>query len=768
MLQGVSVKKIILVLIMSALLGITAQANASVKGDLDLAETQLKGLDQRIAEMRGRYVNPLQVESERNFEHRYSRAMFLYKSEDYINASVIFSDLIEFPDVRKRAEYYELLWYLGDCLTRAKNYLTARDLLERVVAYGDGQKFYSSALIKLIEIAVDIGQFNDAEGYYRKLKRSGSTEGWDLIQYAYAKSLHKKGDLARSLRTFNEISENSDKYFQALYFSGVIYVQQNKLEKAYEVFESLRRMTEKKEDVVTLYELATLSSARVLFEFGKYDEALSLYRILPVESKYFDQAYYEIAWIYIKEEKYSEAANTLDMMLLAFPDSIYAPDSQVLKGNIHLLEGRYTEANSSFNNVINKYAGVVEIMDKMLEESVGKEAEVIREVLFGGSTKVPPIAMAWLAEQQDIASALAVSNELENGKRDSEESAKIIAALKMHLDQESKANLFPPLREGRDQAVEVNHQLTALNKAFATMSVKLVGGNFSAAERKELEAVQKKRRELEKLYNEIPKTMQARYERRARQIETMQNLEHEIHNLSLQMKSVDDIVEKILGKQDKLRGNPKMSKKFMAQVESEVEQVNKVAKEMADELMKLKREIGQGVERSKIGDNVNKADEQIRLEMERALKKERALLDKMRKGLSDKDAMMFDRIQRSKHKSDRLESEVRVFFRDLEALVAERVVDFMKQVDAEQKMLAEYTSQLSKLRQQTEEMATRIAKINMHEVRDHFYNIYLKANVGVIDISWQKRQNIREKIEGLLEARSEEKDRLNRSFEGLR
>lgn len=766
MLQVASVKNIILALLVVVSF-FAADAYASMRTDMDEMENKLQLLDQQVREMRGRYVNPLRIESERNFQHRWSRAMFLYKSEDYINASVILSDLMEFPKVKDRKEYYDLHWYLGDCLTRAKNYMTARRLLEKVVAYGNGGEFYKSALLRLIEIAVDLEQFDEAEGYYKKLKGSGYTDGWDLIQYAYAKSLQKKGKLERALRTFKDIQESSDKYLQARYFVGVVQVQLNKLDDAYNTFDSVRKMTEKLEDQ-SLYELSTLACARILFELGKYKDALSLYRLLPVSSKFFDQAYYEIAWIYIKEEKYGEAANALDMMLLAFPDSIYAPDSQVLKGNIHLMEGRYIEADTSFSIVINKYASVVEIMDRMLEESRGKEAEVIREVLFGGSTKMPPVVMAWLSEQRDIADALAVSSEVQSGKLDSEESAKIISALQLHLNQESKANLFPPLREGRDQAVEVNHQLTNINAKLNELSEKIVGDRFTDAERKELEKVQKRRRELEKLYNEIPKTMQARYERRARQIETMQKLESEIYNLTLQMKIVDEVVEKIVDRQMQLKGNPNVSKRYMARVTKEIEQVNGVAREMARELRRLKSEVNKGIEESKIGDNVNNADEQIRLEMERALKRERELLDKMRKGLADEDAMMFDRIQRAKLRSDRLESDVRVFFRDLEALVAERVKDFMKQVNNEEKILADYNNQLSDLKKRTEEMATRIAKINMHEVRDHFYNIYLKANVGVIDISWQKRQNIREKIEGLLEARGEEKDQLNRSFEGLR
>jgi tetratricopeptide (TPR) repeat protein len=743
---------------------------AVLSKDLDGIDADLKGLEATLAQMRGRYVQPLLLNEERSFDHRFARAQFLYRSGDYVHASILLSDLLTYPQVEKRVEYYDLLWYLGDSLARNDNFLSARQHLESVVSAGQDGSHFSEAIIRLIQISVKQQRFSEAETYYKMMSRSAGAPGWDLIQYAYAKSLHRRGQLDSALNTFKQISETSSKYPQAVYFVGVILVEKGSLQEAYQTFESLRALTTdiKDKPTVALNELSTLAMARILFEQQEYEPALSLYRLIPVNSDYFDQAYYETTWIYIQKEKYTEAANTLDILLLARPESIYSPDAQVLKGNIHMLEGRFDDARSSFQLVINKYSTVVETLDGLLERSEGKSADAIQQMLFGESSQLPPVALAWLSQEEDVAAAIGISKSLDTSVRDTEDAHRIIASLRLHLTQESKANLFPALREGREEAEQMESRLTALRKKLVELELALVGDRMSGDERAEMDRLQQQRRNLELVYDKVPKTIQERHDRQKRQLEAMEKMEQDVHQLTLQMAGMREMIALIMTKREQMRGDPQMSQVFLKQVEADVAEIQSVLDEMNRELRLLQRQVAANVERTKIGDDSRQSDVRVRERLEAAIAVEKAYLERMRNRLNQEEAEAFDRIESYKRRSDRLDSSVEVFYRDLETIVAVRVDDFMAQVDREEQVLSAYSQQLAVMKAETEELAATIAYQNMQVVRDRFYSVYLKANVGNIDIAWEKRQRIRDRIDALLDQRAEEQRQLNESFEGIR
>ncbi len=763
--------RVLTVLLLFAGLAAGGRAEAAVGAvdeDLSGVEQRLTDLDASVAQLRGRYVRTLELRAEREFRSRFEQALFLYNDGDFVHASIIFTDLLDYPDVERRSEYSDVLWYLGDSFARNKNYISAREWLEKVVAFGQSTPHFRDALVRLIEISVELGRFQEAETYYNTLSRVEGPAGYELIQYAYAKSLHKKGRLDQALRAFRQVPVNGAQRPEADYFIGVILVQKNQLEEALAIFDELSKLDADSERRADLRELAMLASARIRFELGRYEEALSLYRQIPVDSKFFDQAYYEICWIHIKQKKYAEAANTLDIMLLALPDSVYAPNSQVLKGNIRLWESRWDDAQYSFQTVINKYANVVDTMDELLVQTTGQRAEEIQTRLLSQESTLPSVVMSWLEQEEDVAEVLAMKENLKGGEEDAEESARIVDSLKLHLSQESKANLFPQLKEGRERGLAVKTELTEVRGRLVSLSNDLVGDRITDAQRERLVKVQARRRELEELFATIPKTVQARHERRQRQVARLDELDKQLYALTLQLKGLDEVLAEVAARHEKQTGDPNMSADYLAKAKAEIRAERDDLKGMLRYVEGVQRDVSRAIERTKIGDESADRDERIQRELERVQAEEKTLLAAMRNAMGSDELTLFERIELAKQHSDRLNQDVEVFFLDLENMVGDRVQAFVRKVEKEERDLAIYMKDLRVYQDDSEKLAAEIAYNNLQSVRDRFYDIVLKANVGLVDIAWEKRQTIKDKIDGILDQRSDEKEQLNVSFRELR
>jgi len=71
---------------------------------------------------------------------------------------------------------------------------------------------------------------------------------------------------------------------------------------------------------------------------------------------------------------------------------------------------------------------------------------------------------------------------------------------------------------------------------------------------------------------------------------------------------------------------------------------------------------------------------------------------------------------------------------------------------------------LRSLEGETEDVVGAIAYLNFHRVRDRFYELVLRADLGKIDISWARREDHRLRIDALTRERARELQALDDEF----
>ena len=336
------------------------------------------------------------------------------------------------------------------------------------------------------------------------------------------------------------------------------------------------------------------------------------------------------------------------------------------------------------------------------------------------------------------------------------------------MDQNSRANIFPELKVGNERGAELEHDATQLSEKLVQSSGDLLAPFVPEAERARLIELQKKRRELSSLYGQLPKTVQERYERRQRQLNKVTEMEKKIFQLSMQLKSVEQLLTAIQGRYEQLRGDPNTSETFMAEAKRDVADVMSIAGELNAQVGTMQNEVSLWVERTKVGDDSQSHDQAIRSELERVMSEETLLVVKLRGALPPEQVPLFDRLETSKRRCDTLQSGVATYRTSLDNLVTGQVEGFNRDVAVIETELADYESNLTALKKNASKLADVIAYRNLQDVKKRFHEVVLKANVGQVDIVWERRQLIRKKIDELLQARAEEKRQLNRSFQELR
>jgi len=86
--------------------------------------------------------------------------------------------------------------------------------------------------------------------------------------------------------------------------------------------------------------------------------------------------------------------------------------------------------------------------------------------------------------------------------------------------------------------------------------------------------------------------------------------------------------------------------------------------------------------------------------------------------------------------------------------VTERVAEMQKVLGEEGAKLTGYRTQLATLEGQSEDVVGGIALLNFRQVRQRFYDLVLRADVGTIDVAWAVREEHRTRGETLTRERA--------------
>jgi hypothetical protein len=104
---------------------------------------------------------------------------------------------------------------------------------------------------------------------------------------------------------------------------------------------------------------------------------------------------------------------------------------------------------------------------------------------------------------------------------------------------------------------------------------------------------------------------------------------------------------------------------------------------------------------------------------------------------------------------------------NIDVLVGERVSHIRVVLDQESGNLHAYRASLATMEGESEEVVGAIALANYRDVRQRFYDLVLRADVGTIDVSWAVREEHRMRGEALSRQRARDLKSLEDEFRDI-
>lgn len=702
---------------------------------------------------------------------RFSDGEIQYLLNDYSTAAVLFYDLVASKDFQKTKRYPDALFYLADSLYQQKNYLGSRLYLRQLLQLRAGH--YKEALARYLEIAGRLNEFNGIDEYINQARGLSGGSLPPELTYVYAKWLFRRTDLSleervnRSRPVFQSLAGDATGPFhlQAAYFIGVGYVRLRQWDAAISQFLTVSQATPRDDKERTVQELADLSMGRVYFETGKYDEAIDRYARINQRSESFPDALYEVAWSYVRKGELERAKNATEVLLLVAEDSVLAPEAKILQGTLLQKLSKYDEAIDTYNQVINTYAPVRDEIDALLtvnEDPVKYFDELLarNEKSLDVTKLLPPVALKWASTRQEVSDAVEITSALDQSRKGIEESRAIADRILKSLEERGVES-FPVLQEGFTRADAVDTQLTRAEANLTKIEEQLVNEQLSGDQRAQLEQLKQKQQELKTRIDTLPTTdaqVRARRERMQTIVDALEKqafqLGVEIESQAAQLVAIRKYVDDTRAQR---KNKPDDEKAFLEKVTLEQAALDAMQTDLGELRMQLLAE----------RNNADKAvggEGQLKAEYAQVLEQERQVLLSARRGLSNEAQQILLRSDVVRADATALKERVTRSKTIVRQRVQQKAARLREQVLAEQQLLEGYRTETAQVTGDTRNLVGRIAFDSFKRVRQSFYDLVLKADVGVVDVAFQRKQDKTTSIQKLATQKDRELKQLDDEF----
>ncbi len=717
---------------------------------------QYQELDRELRFVEQEYFRPDESQAQRA-HRKFSQAEVQFLLENWRSAIVLLYDAVDDPDFRSSADYPSALYYLGESLYREGEYKTARNYFRQLLATPDALH-QREALLRALDIAF---RTRDAQGVDLLLEQGRARFGDKPppeLAYLSAKAIATRRDLSAADRrrqaTDAFAAVPPPLHLQAAYWQGALAVEGGDLDGAAARFRSCTGMPAADVTQREVHEQCAMALGRVEADQGHVQEAIDAYQEVDRESPRFADALYEMAWAWVKAKKYEQALRTVGLVTDLYPDSRLAPEATILQGHLYLRLGRYDEAIETYNKVINQFGPVRDEIDSILamnEDPVGYFNEMLarQDKPFEATSVLPPVALRWASTQQDVSRALAVVSELEGGRRDLAEGRQLAERLDAVLLRNDGLDAFAALKEGYGRAEAVENgalwlQGRILDEEERIVQPSLSGDPKAAAA---LERARADRLALEQKVRALPRTPTEVLERQERLKARFAGLEKRAFQLGYVIEASNAALAGTQAWLEAHSGDAGTAE-GRAEVQDEVRKQEAVVQAYSESLKALEAEIARSAD-AVAGNEGTSLEASLREAYQRAVAVESDELAPLRAKAGGPERSRLEQLEQLRGQLPELMARAGKVQSQLRGQALNGSTGIRAQVAAERQRLDESSGELARAQQETKNLVGQIALESFRHVRGQFYDLVLKADVGIVDVAWQKKHERVEKIQTL-------------------
>jgi pentatricopeptide repeat protein len=717
---------------------------------------EIEDISREAGSLTGQYLRPGGLQGDQYAAERLIDGENYYRLKDYQRAAIIFLDIIE--NHTNHVAYGDSLFYYADSLFLARDFLGAQQWFARLLAESTkpGVAAHTHrALERLIEIAIHLNSFEDIDAHFAKLGQMPTEDA----RYIKGKVHYFRGNMEAAIREFDGIPLGSLVGLKAAYFKATVLTRQGRYQDAISVVNQAREYSAKTLDEQEIVDLLNLAAGRLYYEQNFIEHASECYQRIASTSPYFDVALYEAATVLIRSGDAVRAERVLEVLTIANPDSKYIPRAKMLRGNLLLRTGRYEDAERVFNEMSEQFGPVMSELDRLIAEQQDTRkffSDLVKRSMSSLDTQsaLPPLVVKWVGEEPDVRQALGLAADIGTVGETVQDTERLIRLLEAVIGGPSSVNAIPILRAAMRRGQQLQNRL-----------VQVRGRLLAAAEQElgplpELASVRLERRTLSDQVRSLPVSAEAFEARENNSRQVFERMRKELSRNEVRVDQLNAMIVAIARFIQDPRYVEGADATALKALEDELTRHKTAVAAMQEDMSSLKIEVESARYQVGVGDAAD-ANDRALAERLKAISQAGRQVFASKGALGASLDQAFAAVEATEGILHRFIQEV-----DLEA---RRRSDEMRQlVTVEREKLATYKSELAVLGDEAQVVVGDITYANFSNVRRRFQDFILKADVGIIDVAWLRKEEHSARRDELTKGRLQDIRILDDEFQEVR
>jgi len=700
--------------------------------------------------------------------------------KNYERAAISLFDIVEAPHYKNRSGYDDALFTLAESLFHLNFRYGAREQYQKLAARNSA-RYREASIVRLIEIAGLLNNYDGVDEYYKRYEEIAKGDIRPSVRYARGKLLLRRGRYAASEAELSKIPPKDGYHVRGTYLRGVGLLQQGKLEDAVTMFKAAAVAAPAVPEDREVQELAHLARGRVYFEMGMLAESSDAYQEIEHTSQYFPEMLFEVAWTFVKrgqsfkddnqkaDAEYHKALQALDILLISNTNKRLESEVRILRGNLLLRLSRHEEAERAFGDVVNDYSPTLKTLEIQMA-AAGNADAILDELLRRDARSVtvdsilPPLVQQWAAGDDSVKDALHIYLEIESTKTQVNETRELAEKLLKFIDAPNRMDLFPALQEARSKGLSVENSLLDSSGVLAEMRGQLIGSLAETPTAADYRTARDNRRSLQRKLATMPKTTEDMQVRRGKFEARMAEVEKVLFRQQLEI----DVVQAQIAAIDATVRDRKMNGTLKPEEEAywrnELVGVQGALEQMRGAERDLKGILKSERETLTVSGGAGNQESAIRSQYREALTREAQLAEFIMPGVDPTVTPMLGTIESKRQKADGLLGRLDAFNETLRKQVDGQASEMRGIVMLERTRVEEYERAVGAYEGEASEMAAVLTQNALKGVRDQFYDVVLRADVGLIDLAWHQKQEKTDAVSTLVRKQKSDLKTLDEEF----
>jgi tetratricopeptide (TPR) repeat protein len=724
---------------------------ARISDDLGNLETNLAGMIRDLAN----------VEAERRFfpvERRLLDADLLFETGRYDQAAVLYSDLADNPVLAGRIERYRILFQLAESLSRTRDMVGARRRFA-LAAVPEAGPWYLPSLARLFETSIQTNDHTGLDAFgVRILDGTLSTPP---VLYSFGKYLHSRGRFEQAAAVLARVPEGSPEFFRAQYFLGVMEAGAGKLPSAWARFRTASAIEPASDGDREVRSAALLAIGRVLCLQGRNDECLVELQRVDERSSAFGDALFETAWAFYRLGDLPRAVHALNVLLMTFTEGDRVLRASALRGRILTRMRDPDGAAAAYHEVATILAPIAAELDSLVEDP--RQMRQYFDYMarkdtdsFDAPSPVSARADRWIESDDKMGAIASVFRDIQSGRADSSEGSDIVEELLWVLGSGNRLEAFPNLKERFLRLKELESRFVASALDILSTAEGILRGRLDGDDARRHAEVSRLRGEAASRFDEIPVSVDDYQIREGLLGTRLRELGEQIFRmesgLRMELQQVAAVEEWL--RQRAAEGSPALSPGRDREARKDLDQIRKALVAQRAEAGRLR----ESLEREALALNSPEgldSDDRLRSRIVLRAIEEAMLLRGISEGLEGDAGFIAKEASDLALRAARGASGVRPVVQELLALADRGARDLETAVLREKTRMDASMAEAQRLELEARAFAEAEGPSVFRGVRERIAGVLLESDLGLVDMAWQREQEVADLLRRLGRERAE-------------